>query len=73
MQIAVARSFGAGVLQTFWKVTLPAIYPYLLTGARIGLGVAHRPLRPIPIRLSLPRPDDPAGDRGAALTCRRVR
>ncbi len=42
MQIAVARSFGAGVLQTFWKVTLPAIYPYLLTGARIGLVHAIR-------------------------------
>jgi ABC-type nitrate/sulfonate/bicarbonate transport system permease component len=42
MQIAVARSFGASTLQTFWKVTLPAIYPYLLTGARIGLVHAIR-------------------------------
>jgi ABC-type nitrate/sulfonate/bicarbonate transport system permease component len=41
-QIAVARSFGASMLQTFWKVTLPAIYPYLLTGARIGLVHAIR-------------------------------
>lgn len=37
MHIAVAHSFGGGILQTFWKVMLPAIYPYLLTGARIGL------------------------------------
>jgi ABC-type nitrate/sulfonate/bicarbonate transport system permease component len=42
MQVAVARSFGANVLQIFWKVTLPAIYPYLLTGARIGLVHAIR-------------------------------
>jgi ABC-type nitrate/sulfonate/bicarbonate transport system permease component len=42
MQLAVARSFGASTLQIFWKVTLPAIYPYLLTGARIGLVHAIR-------------------------------
>lgn len=36
-QIAVARSFSASSQQIFWKVTLPALYPYLLTGARIGL------------------------------------
>ena len=42
MQLAVARSFGANALQIFWKVTLPAIYPYLLTGARIGLVHAIR-------------------------------
>lgn len=42
MQIAVAKSFGASTLQIFWKVTLPAIHPYLLTGARIGLVHAIR-------------------------------
>ncbi|MCS0497218.1 ABC transporter permease [Ancylobacter mangrovi] len=42
MQVAVARSFGAGTLQIFWKVTLPAIYPFLITGARIGLVHAIR-------------------------------
>jgi ABC-type nitrate/sulfonate/bicarbonate transport system permease component len=41
-QIAVARSFSASPLQIFWKVTLPALYPYLLTGARIGIVHAIR-------------------------------
>jgi ABC-type nitrate/sulfonate/bicarbonate transport system permease component len=41
-QIAVARSFSASPLQIFWKVTLPALYPYLMTGARIGLVHAIR-------------------------------
>lgn len=41
-QIAVARSFSASRLQIFWKVTVPALYPYLLTGARIGLVHAIR-------------------------------
>lgn len=41
-QIAVARSFSAGPLQIFWKVILPALYPHLLTGARIGLVHAIR-------------------------------
>lgn len=41
-QIAVARSFSANALQIFWKITLPALYPYLLTGARIGLVHAIR-------------------------------
>jgi ABC-type nitrate/sulfonate/bicarbonate transport system permease component len=35
--IAVARSFGASPAQTAWKVILPALYPYLFAGARIGL------------------------------------
>ena len=35
-QLAAARSFGAGRRQTFWKVMLPSLYPYLLTSARIG-------------------------------------
>lgn len=42
MQLAAARSFGAGRLQVFWKVMLPSLYPYLLTGARIGLVHAIR-------------------------------
>jgi ABC-type nitrate/sulfonate/bicarbonate transport system permease component len=41
-QIAVARSFSATRLQIFWKVIMPALYPYLLTGARIGLVHAIR-------------------------------
>jgi len=40
--IAVARSFSASPLQIFAKVTMPALYPYLLTGARIGLVHAIR-------------------------------
>lgn len=35
--IAVARSFGASPLQRAVKVILPALYPYLFAGARIGL------------------------------------
>jgi ABC-type nitrate/sulfonate/bicarbonate transport system permease component len=41
-QIAAARSFSASRLQIFWKIILPALYPYLLTGARIGLVHAIR-------------------------------
>jgi ABC-type nitrate/sulfonate/bicarbonate transport system permease component len=41
-QIAVARSFSASRWQIFRKVTIPALYPYLLTGARIGLVHAIR-------------------------------
>jgi ABC-type nitrate/sulfonate/bicarbonate transport system permease component len=41
-QIATARSFSANNMQIFWKVVLPALYPYLLTGARIGLVHAIR-------------------------------
>ena len=33
----VARSFGASPMQNFRYVLLPALYPYLLAGARIGL------------------------------------
>lgn len=39
---AVARSFSASRLQIFWKIVLPALYPYLLTGARVGLVHAIR-------------------------------
>lgn len=41
-QIAAARSFSASPTQIFFKVVLPALYPYLLTGARIGLVHAIR-------------------------------
>jgi ABC-type nitrate/sulfonate/bicarbonate transport system permease component len=41
-QIAVARSFSASPAQIFWKVILPALYPHLFTGARIGLTHAIR-------------------------------
>lgn len=36
-QIAVGRSFSANGGQIFWKIILPSLYPYLITGARIGL------------------------------------
>lgn len=35
--LAVGRSFSANRNQIFWKIMLPALYPYLITGARIGL------------------------------------
>jgi ABC-type nitrate/sulfonate/bicarbonate transport system permease component len=38
----VARAFAASRLHLFWKVLLPALYPYLITGARIGLVHAIR-------------------------------
>lgn len=41
-QLAVGRSFGAGRMQVFWKIMVPALYPYLLTAARIGLVHAIR-------------------------------
>ncbi|GGE49145.1 ABC transporter permease [Agaricicola taiwanensis] len=41
-QIAVGRSFSAGRFQIFWKIILPSLYPYLVTGARIGLVHAIR-------------------------------
>ncbi len=40
--IDVGRAFAAGRLQLFWKVLLPALYPYLITGARLGLVHAIR-------------------------------
>jgi ABC-type nitrate/sulfonate/bicarbonate transport system permease component len=40
--LAVGRSFGAGRLQRFWKIILPALYPYLTTALRIGLTHAIR-------------------------------
>jgi hypothetical protein len=38
----VARSFAASRGAVFWKVLMPALYPYLITGARIGLVHAIR-------------------------------
>jgi len=40
--IDVGRSFGTGPMQAFWKILLPGLYPYLITGARIGLTHAIR-------------------------------
>jgi ABC-type nitrate/sulfonate/bicarbonate transport system permease component len=40
--IDVGRSFSANGLQRFTKIALPALFPYLLTGARIGLGQSLR-------------------------------
>lgn len=40
--IDVGRSFEAGPLLAFFKILLPALYPYLITGARIGLTHAIR-------------------------------
>jgi ABC-type nitrate/sulfonate/bicarbonate transport system permease component len=40
--LEVACSFGASRLHVFWKVLMPALYPYLITGARIGLVHAIR-------------------------------
>ena len=33
----VGRSFGARPFQSFWKIMLPALFPYIFAGARIGL------------------------------------
>jgi ABC-type nitrate/sulfonate/bicarbonate transport system permease component len=38
----VGRAFSASPLQRFRKIILPAVFPYLLTGARIGVGQALR-------------------------------
>jgi ABC-type nitrate/sulfonate/bicarbonate transport system permease component len=35
--LEVGRAFGADPLQSFSKIMLPALYPYLLISARIGL------------------------------------
>jgi ABC-type nitrate/sulfonate/bicarbonate transport system permease component len=40
--VDVGRAFAAGRLQLFGKVLLPALYPYLITGARVGLVHAIR-------------------------------
>jgi NitT/TauT family transport system permease protein len=38
--IRAARNLGASSFTLFWRVILPAATPYILTGARIGLGTA---------------------------------
>ena len=38
----IGRAFTASPFQRFWKILLPALYPYLITGARIGLVHAIR-------------------------------
>jgi ABC-type nitrate/sulfonate/bicarbonate transport system permease component len=38
----VARSFSTGPLDVYRKVVLPALFPYLITGARLGLVHAIR-------------------------------
>ena len=40
----VARSMGASRLQIFFKVIVPGILPYLITGVRLGSGYAWRAL-----------------------------
>lgn len=40
--LQTARAFGTSRTQTFFKVMLPALYPYILTGMRIGLAHAIR-------------------------------
>jgi len=40
--LQTARAFEASRLQTFFKVLLPALYPYILAGMRIGLAHAIR-------------------------------
>ncbi|MBZ8132158.1 taurine ABC transporter permease [Afifella sp. IM 167] len=40
----VARSMGASHTQTFFKVIVPGVLPYLITGLRIGIGFAWRAL-----------------------------
>jgi len=34
----MARSFGANPLEIFWRITIPASVPFIITGMRIGLG-----------------------------------
>lgn len=40
--VDVARSFSTGAIETYRKVILPALFPYLITGARLGLVHAIR-------------------------------
>lgn len=40
----VARSMGASRWQIFWRVIIPGIFPYLITGTRLGTGYAWRAL-----------------------------
>ncbi len=38
--IRAARNLGAGEGTLFWRVMVPAAMPYILTGIRVGIGVA---------------------------------
>jgi len=38
--LRAARNLGAGPATLFWRVMLPAATPYILAGARIGIGTA---------------------------------
>lgn len=38
--VRAARNLGAKGLTMFWRVILPAATPYILTGVRVGIGVA---------------------------------
>ncbi len=38
--IRAARNLGVGRMQMFWRVIIPAAMPYILTGVKIGIGVA---------------------------------
>lgn len=38
--IRAARNLGASGFQLFWRVILPAATPHILTGVRVGLGIA---------------------------------
>jgi ABC-type nitrate/sulfonate/bicarbonate transport system permease component len=40
----VAQSMGASRWQIFWRVIIPGILPYLITGTRLGTGYAWRAL-----------------------------
>lgn len=40
----VARSMGASRLRCVWAVALPAIFPFLITGIKLGIGFAWRSL-----------------------------
>ena len=40
--IDVSRAFSAGRIDLYRKVILPALFPYLITGARLGLVHAIR-------------------------------
>jgi NitT/TauT family transport system permease protein len=38
--LRAARNLGAGEWTLFWRVMIPAATPYILTGVRVGIGVA---------------------------------
>ena len=40
IHIRAARNLGAGEGTLFWRVMVPAAMPYILTGIRVGIGVA---------------------------------